>query len=63
MSNYVSNTPISQPISLNNVTADVDLNGVMFSFQIGLIYAPQQDFSPLTAPAQYGQSGQISTGQ
>lgn len=36
---YVSDTPISRAISIPNIEPDVNLNGVSFSYQIGMFYA------------------------
>jgi hypothetical protein len=40
MDSYASNCPISQPISIPGVRPKVDLGGVMFSLDMGLVYMP-----------------------
>lgn len=37
---YVTNGPISGPIYLPRIKADIDLGGLKFSYQIGLLYTP-----------------------
>lgn len=36
---FITNTPISGPISIPNISADVNLNGVSFNYDIGMFYA------------------------
>lgn len=50
MADYVSDCPISVPLYIPNVNPDVDLNGVMFSYDIGLVYQPTSVVQPLTLP-------------
>ena len=47
---WVSNTPVSQARKLN-YQADVNLNGVLFSYEIGLMYDPQQPYELITPPS------------
>lgn len=48
---YVSNVPISRPIPLANVDADLDFNGVQWNNVIGLFYVVDNSgFSPIKAP-------------
>ena len=48
--NYASNGPISRPIAIVGVSADVNLNGYMFSYTIGPFFTPEAEPSPLTLP-------------
>lgn len=50
---FVANCPISRPISLPGVTADVDLNGLMFSYQWGPVYVVGDFDAPLRMPAEF----------
>lgn len=50
MADYASNTPISWPIKINDVVPDVDLGGVQFSYQYGLIYNPESQPSMMRTP-------------
>lgn len=38
MADYVTNTPISGPVTVPNVQPDVNLNGVSFNYDIGMFY-------------------------
>ena len=38
MSDYVSNVPISRPAVLPQYPGHVDLNGISFNYDIGLVY-------------------------
>ena len=50
--NYVSNGPVSGPIYIPEVDADVDLNAFKFSYQIGMFFTPETQSIPLTLPTQ-----------
>jgi hypothetical protein len=50
MSDYVSNCPISVPLHIATASADVDFNGVMFSYDIGLFYPTTTVLLPLKLP-------------
>jgi hypothetical protein len=50
MSDYVANGPISVPLYLTGVRADVDLGGLKFSYQVGMFYTPEVDVIPVTLP-------------
>lgn len=51
MSNdYASNCPVSWPISFPNLNPEVNANGVMFSYQIGLVYNSPDEVVPLRTP-------------
>lgn len=63
MARFVSTTKISSPIAVA-AQPDVDLNGFMFSYTIGLMFPPQaasQMTSLLRAP--YPSATNQSTGQ
>jgi hypothetical protein len=49
MSEYVSNCPISGPIRLPHHTPDVDLNGLSFNFQIGMMFHVAEE-TPMFLP-------------
>lgn len=50
MADYVSNCPISTPLHVATAKPDVDFNGVMFSYDIGLFYQQNTVLQPLTLP-------------
>ena len=47
---FVANCPISMPVALRNIQPDVDLNGLMFSYQWGMMYVTTMDEVPLQLP-------------
>lgn len=48
---YISNVPISRPVSHPDVVADTEMDGIQWSNEIGLFYATDQDmFTPIKAP-------------
>jgi len=47
---YVSNGPISVPLHIATAKADVDLNGPLFSYDIGLFYAATTTVQPFKLP-------------
>ena len=47
---YVANCQISMPIAIPNVTPEIDLNGVMFSYTQGLMYLPGDVDPPMRLP-------------
>lgn len=53
MTDYVANTPISVPLHVNTARADVDLNGMKFSYDIGLFFTPHTVLQNLTPPPPY----------
>lgn len=48
--NYVTNGEISTPLSLPNITADVDLGGMSFSYEIGMFYTGVSTMVPVKLP-------------
>jgi hypothetical protein len=50
MADYVANTQISVPIADTRLKADVDLNGLKFSYQYGIFYEVSSTFLPITLP-------------
>lgn len=58
MTDFVSNGPISMPIKLRGVTPEVDMNGLCFSYQWGLVYNPPETVVPLQLPSSLGPSPQ-----
>jgi len=46
----VSNCPVSWPIKIPGIVPEIDLNGVMFSYQWGLVYNPSDAVVPLQTP-------------
>ena len=51
MANWVSNVPISRPSRINDVQPETNLNGVMFSEKIGMMYTPVDgEHDPITPP-------------
>jgi len=49
MADYVSNVPISRPVVLPQFLANVNLNGIGFNYDIGLVYQVYAD-PPLIKP-------------
>ena len=49
MPEFAADCPISRPTRMP-VKADVDLNGIKFSYRLGFMYEPQDDYTPLTPP-------------
>lgn len=47
---YVSNCPISVPLIVATASADVDFNGVAFSYDIGVFFPTTTVLQPLTLP-------------
>jgi hypothetical protein len=47
--NYIATCPISVPLS-TNLTADVDLNGMKFSYDHGIFYSPVSQHVTLQLP-------------
>jgi hypothetical protein len=48
---YVSNVPISQPVSLPKIKVDSEMNGVCWSNKIGFFFnAPQSYFAQIKPP-------------
>jgi hypothetical protein len=48
---YISNIPISRPVSIAEVKPDVDMNGFSWSNKYGMFfYVPQTVFSPIKPP-------------
>jgi hypothetical protein len=50
MSEYVSNCPISGPIHLPDHTPDVDLNGLSFNLQVGMMFHVAEPPSMIQPP-------------
>lgn len=50
---FASNCPVSWPVKIANLLPEVDLNGIMFSYQYGLVYNPQSDPFQLKTPSGY----------
>lgn len=50
MADFASNVPISRPINTGWVS-DWDLNGLQWSYEFGMFYAPQDDLLPLRKPS------------
>lgn len=50
MPDYVSNVPISAPLYIATANPDVDLNGMKFSYDIGMFYVPNSVLQPLRLP-------------
>lgn len=51
---FVSNTPISRPVKLKDLSPDTDFNGVMWNVDQGFMYDPQDELLPITPPAPRG---------
>jgi hypothetical protein len=49
---FASNCPISWPIRIPGINPEVDLGGVMFSYQWGLVYSPSSDPVQLRTPTE-----------
>jgi hypothetical protein len=47
--NYIATGPISVPL-VTNLTADVDLNGMKFSYTHGVFYSPVSEHVTLQLP-------------
>jgi hypothetical protein len=50
MADYITNGPVSVPLHVQGVTPDVDLNGVKFSYDIGMFYTPATTILPVKLP-------------
>jgi hypothetical protein len=50
MADYVTNTEISRPLQDPRLQADVDLNGLKFSYQFGIFYEVTGTPLTLTMP-------------
>lgn len=60
MATYMSNTPISGPLWVPYAKPDVDLNGIGWSYQYGMVFnAPERDepirLPPAIAPQDYAE--------
>ena len=54
---YVSNVPVSRPISVPGVKPDVNMNGLHWSNRIGLFfYVSDTIFDPIKKPPTLGNS-------
>lgn len=49
MAEYASNVPISRPVN-PGWKSDWDMNGMQWSHDFGMFYAPEDDFIPLRKP-------------
>lgn len=47
---FVANCPISMPVPLRDIVPEVDMNGLMFSYQWGMVYASTMEPTPLRLP-------------
>jgi hypothetical protein len=47
---FASNSPISWPIKIANLIPEIDLGGIMFSYQWGLVFNPSSDPVQLRTP-------------
>lgn len=50
MREYASNIPVSRPIDLQNIKADLDFNGIMWSHQYGFMFQASDEFLPFRMP-------------
>lgn len=50
MADFVANVPISRPVPLPNFSPDVDLGGLGFSYDIGLMYQVFNDQEMIKTP-------------
>jgi len=50
---YVADCPISVPLYVPNASADVDLGGLKFSYQLGLFYTPTAPTVPIQPPPSF----------
>ena len=50
MADYIANGPISATNYIPNVDADIDLNGMKFSYAIGMFYTPESTTPTLKLP-------------
>lgn len=50
MTNWVSNCPISGPIPRPDIKPDVDFNGIMWSYQYGLVFDMPTKTIPFKEP-------------
>jgi hypothetical protein len=55
---YASNVPISRPAVLPNFPPDVDLNGIGFNYDIGLMYQVYQETPLIRLPPPGSGGGQ-----
>lgn len=47
---YFTNTKVSGPIDIPGLKSDVDLNGLQFSYEYGVFFAPVGKQLPITMP-------------
>lgn len=47
---YMSNTPISGPLYIPYATADVDLNGIGWSYKYGMVFNAPESEDPIRLP-------------
>lgn len=50
MSDYITDGPISVPLHIVGASPDVDLNGMKFSYDIGLFFTPVAAALPIKLP-------------
>lgn len=50
MPDFIANTQISVPLQVQGVKPDVDLNGLKFSYEIGVFYDPAPTLITMTLP-------------
>jgi len=53
MRNYIANCPISTPINIPGMRPDVDMGGIMFSYDMGLMYVTATDEAQLREPEEF----------
>jgi hypothetical protein len=53
---YASDCPISVPLYISTVDPDVNLNGMSFSYNIGLFYVPNTVIQPFKLPPPFSGS-------
>lgn len=57
MADFFTNVPISMPLKIATAHADIDLNGMKFSYEIGMFFEPNSIVQPLRLPPSPFQDG------
>lgn len=53
MASFVSDTPVSGPLYVPHAKPDVDLNGIGWSYQYGMVFGAADDDVPIKPPVGY----------
>lgn len=50
MSDYIADGPVSVPLVVPGIEADVNLGGLKFSYDLGMFYTPETEMLPIRLP-------------